>query len=72
MRAISGIIWLYVLAVFTWMYLDGPARANPKITPMVIMIVCIFSVYGFIAIWRDVKLYGWDYVLWSIRRFLGL
>jgi len=68
MRFIKGFIFVYIALVCTWIYIDGHQSSAP-LSAIIISVVSALSVYGYIAMWRDVKDFGWIYVWISIYHF---
>jgi len=71
MKVVSSLIWTYIVAFSGWVYADQPGH-SPIVISIIVAIVFVLSLYGFVALWRDVTRFGWRYVKLTFLYFLGL
>jgi len=68
---LNAVFILYIALVCAWLYITGGQfeRHTHFVNGIIIATISIFVSYGVLTLWRDLKVFGWEWLKKSWWKF---
>lgn len=62
-RILEAIMFIYIALVCGWLYINDDDDINNFFSAIILMTISIFFVYGLYSLYRDLRLFGWKWII---------
>ena len=69
-RILEAIMFIYIALVCGWLYINDKSEINNLLSSIILMTISIFFTYGVYSLYRDIKLFGWKWIIKTFKELI--